>query len=245
MHMIYEDERLDDLQLDGLKIIQNKKQFCFGTDAVLLSSFSNVRGTSTVIDLGTGNGIIPLLLYGKYKPKQIIGIEIQKDIYELAVRNVKLNNLEERISIINGDVRNIKEYFQAGSFDQVVTNPPYLKAGTGIISAADAMAYARHEILCTLEDILKATKYLLKSKGVFTMVHRPQRLNEILSLMKTHSIEPKTIRFVHVNAKLPAILVLIQGLKDMNPSLTVEPPLIIHKPDGTYTEELNLLYGRN
>src|SRR5574344_2739945 len=119
MHMIYEDERLDDLQLDGLKIIQNKKQFCFGTDAVLLSSFSNVRGTSTVIDLGTGNGIIPLLLYGKYKPKQIIGIEIQKDIYELAVRNVKLNNLEERISIINGDVRNIKEYFQAGSFDQV------------------------------------------------------------------------------------------------------------------------------
>ncbi|HOD93398.1 MAG TPA: tRNA1(Val) (adenine(37)-N6)-methyltransferase [Clostridia bacterium] len=243
--MILEDERLDDLQLDGLKLIQNKKQFCFGTDAVLLSSFANVKNTSTVIDLGTGNGIIPLLLYGKFKPKFIMGIEIQKDIYELAVRNIKLNNLEENISIINGDIRNIKEYFQAGSFDHVVTNPPYLKAGTGILSTADTMAYARHEILCTLEDILKATRYLLKSKGIFTMVHRPSRLNEILSLMKNFSIEPKTIRFVHANINTPAILVLIQGLKDMNPSLTVENPLIIHKTDGTYTEELNMLYGRN
>ena len=120
IHMILEDERLDDLQLDGLKLIQNKKQFCFGTDAVLLSSFANVKNTSTVIDLGTGNGIIPLLLYGKFKPKFIMGIEIQKDIYELAVRNIKLNNLEENISIINGDIRNIKEYFQAGSFDHML-----------------------------------------------------------------------------------------------------------------------------
>ncbi|MFA5342194.1 MAG: tRNA1(Val) (adenine(37)-N6)-methyltransferase [Clostridia bacterium] len=243
--MVYEDERLDDLQLEGLKLIQNKKQFCFGTDAVLVSSFTYVRNTSSVIDLGTGNGIIPLLLYGKYKPKMIVGIEIQKETYELAVRNVKLNNLEDKISIINGDIKNIKEYFQAGSFDHVITNPPYLKAGTGIISSADAMAYARHEILCTLEDILKATRHLLKSKGIFTMVHRPQRLNEILALMKNNYIEPKTIRFVHANANSPAILVLIQGLKDMSPSLIVEHPLIIHKPDGTYTEEVNMLYGRN
>lgn len=243
--MLHEDERLDDLQLEGLKLIQNKKQFCFGTDAVLLSSFANVRSTSSVIDLGTGNGVIPLLLYGKYKPEHITGIEIQKDTYDLAVRNIQLNNLEQKITVINGDIRNIREYFKAGSFDHVVTNPPYLKTGTGIISTADTMAYARHEILCTLEDILKATKYLLKTKGVFTMVHRPQRLDEILLLMKTYAIEPKTIRFVHANVKSPAILVLIQGLKDMNPSIGVEPPFIIHKPDGSYTEELNILYGRN
>jgi len=242
--MVKDYERLDDLQLDGLKLIQNRKHFCFGTDAVLVCSFANVKNTSSVIDLGTGNGIIPLLLYGKFKPRLIMGIEIQKEAYELAVRNVKLNNLEDRISIINGDIKNIKEYLQCGSFDHVITNPPYLKSGTGIISAEDSIAYARHEILCTLDDVLKAARYLLKSKGTFTMVHRPDRLNEILMQMKNNGIEPKTIRFVHPNEKSQAILVLIQGLKDMSPSLVVDHPLIIHKPDGSYTEELNMLYGR-
>lgn len=243
--MINEDERLDDLQLDGLKIIQNKKQFCFSTDAVLVSSFANVRQTASVIDLGTGNGIIPILLYGKYEPKFIMGIEIQKESYELAVRNVTLNNLNDSISIINGDLKNIKEYFQAGSFDHVITNPPYLKAGTGIVCSTDSMAYAKHEILCTLEDVIKTSKYLLRSKGVFTMVHRPDRLYDILTIMKKYTIEPKTVRFVHSNINSSAILVLVKGLKDMSPSLTIEKPLILHNLDGSYTEELNIIYGRN
>ncbi|MFA7672452.1 MAG: tRNA1(Val) (adenine(37)-N6)-methyltransferase [Clostridia bacterium] len=243
--MVNEDERIDDLQLEGLKLVQNKKQFCFGTDAVLISYFAQVKHNASVIDLGTGNGVIPLLLYGRYKPRKIVGLEIQKDIYDLAVRNAQYNGLEDKISFVHGDIRNVKEYFIGGLFDHVVTNPPYLKSGTGIVNSNDVVSNARHEILCTLEDILKASRYLLKSKGIFTMVHRPERLTDILSVMRLYSIEPKTIRFIHSSANNPAILVLVQGLKDMNPALSVKAPLIMCNADGSYTDELNMIYGRN
>jgi len=243
-YMLEKDERMDDLQLKGLKIIQNRNQFCFGTDAVLVSHFSNAKKHSSIIDLGTGNGIIPLLLYGKFEVERIAGIEIQEEAFLLAKRNVQLNNLEDRISLVNGDIKDIHKYFPIGSFDHVISNPPYIKKGTGIINAKDNLAYARHEILCDLEDILKATRYLLNFKGSFTMVHRPDRLNDILYLMKKHYIEPKRIRFVHSNEKSGANLVLIQGLKDMNPFLTVEKPLIIHRADGSYTDEIFEIYGR-
>jgi tRNA1(Val) A37 N6-methylase TrmN6 len=243
--MVNEDERIDDLQLEGLKLVQNKKQFCFGTDAVLISYFAQVKHNASIIDLGTGNGVIPLLLYGRYKPRKIVGLEIQKDIYDLAVRNAQYNGLEDKISFVNGDIRNVKEYFIGGLFDQVVTNPPYLKSGTGIVNNNDVVSNARHEILCTLEDILKASRYLLKSKGIFTMVHRPERLTDILSTMRTYAIEPKTVRFIHSSANNPAILVLVQGLKDMNPALSVQAPLIMYNADGSYTDELNMIYGRS
>ncbi|AGC68236.1 methyltransferase type 11 [Thermoclostridium stercorarium subsp. stercorarium DSM 8532] len=220
-----EGERLDDLQLNGLKIIQKIDGFCFGIDAVLLSDYVRVEKGSKIVDLGTGTGILPLLLSQKTEASHITGIEIQPDIADMAKRSVEYNNLGDKVKIIEGDFLKAVEWFGVGYFDAVVTNPPYRKVGTGLINPSDNKAVSRHEIHCTLESIISVSSKLLKYHGRFFMVHRPERLVEIFYWMREYKIEPKSIRMVYPKPGKPANLVLIYGLKGGNPQLTVDEPL--------------------
>ncbi len=222
---------MDDLQLNGLKIIQKLKGFRFGIDAVLLSNYVKVDKNMNIIDLGTGTGIIPILLSAKTDAYHITGVEIQPEMAEMAQRSVMLNNLQNRITIVEGDFRNSIDMFGPGSFDAVVVNPPYTKAGSGLVNPDDAKAVSRHEIFCTLEDIIKVSSGLLKHHGRFFMIHRPERLVDIFFTMREYRIEPKRIRLVHANRKNPANMVLVYGLKNGNPQVTVEAPLYTHESD--------------
>jgi len=219
-----EGERLDDL-LNGLKIIQKTDGFCFGIDAVLLSDYVKVEKGSKIVDLGTGTGILPLLLSKKTKAAHISGIEIQPEIAEMAKRSVEYNKLGDRIQIVEGDFHKAVDWFGIQSFDAVVTNPPYRKVGTGLINPTDNKAISRHEIHCTLESIISVSSKLLKDYGRFFMIHRPERLVDIFYYMREYRIEPKSIRLVHPKFGKPANLVLIYGLKYGNPQVTVEEPL--------------------
>ena len=195
-----ENERIDDLEYKGLKIIQNKEGFCFGIDSVLLSDFAkNIKKGSKVLDLGTGTGIIPILLCGKTELKKIVGVEIQEEVSNMAKRSIKLNDLENRFEIINENILNLNNIYKNQTFDVVVTNPPYKKNGTGIVNEDEKKIISRHEITAKLEDFIKIAKDLLKDKGEFYMVHRPERLVDILSILRKYKIEPKTIRFVFSN----------------------------------------------
>ena len=241
--MLKANEQLDDLQIKGLEIIQNKDKFKFGTDAVLLSDYAKVKKGGRCIDIGTGTGIIPLLLSAKYEPSELIGLEIQPDLCEMASRSISYNKLNAKISIINGDVKNIRSLFKGGSFDNVVTNPPYMKNGSGFQSDDDSIAVSRHEILCGIDDIAAAAAYLLKDKGVLSMVHRPNRLVDVLSALRKFSIEPKTIRFVHPYADKAPNLFLLNAQKNTKPFLKVEDPLVVRKDDGEHTDEIYKIYG--
>jgi len=229
--LVKDGECLDDLQLNGLKIIQKLKGFRFGIDAVLLSNYVKVDKNMNIIDLGTGTGIIPILLSAKTDAYHITGVEIQPEMAEMAQRSVMLNNLQNRITIVEGDFRNSIDMFGLGSFDAVVVNPPYTKAGSGLVNPDDAKAVSRHEIFCTLEDIIKVSSGLLKHHGRFFMIHRPERLVDIFFTMREYRIEPKRIRLVHANRKNPANMVLVYGLKNGNPQVTVEAPLYTHESD--------------
>lgn len=220
-------ERLDDLQLNGLELIQNPNGFCFGVDAVFLSDFVKVKPGETVLDLGTGNGIIPVLLSAKTQGKHFTGLEIQQDTADMARRSVLYNHLEERIEIVTGDIKEAANIFKPAFFDVITSNPPYMLAEHGLRNADDAKAVARHEILCTLDDILRESMKLLQDKGRFYMVHRPFRLTEILIKMNYYKIEPKRIRFVHPYIDREPVLVLIEGIRGAKPRVTIEPPLII------------------
>lgn len=220
-----EGERLDDLLLSDLKIIQKTDGFCFGIDAVLLSDYVRVEKNSKIVDLGTGTGILPLLLSEKTKAAHITGIEIQHEIADMAKRSVEYNKLGDKIQIVEGDFLKAADWFGTKSFDAVVTNPPYRKVGTGLINPTDNKAISRHEIYCTLESLISVSSKLLKDYGRFFMIHRPERLVEIFYWMREYRIEPKSIRLVHPKAGKPANLVLIYGLKFGNPQLTVEEPL--------------------
>jgi len=240
-----ENERIDDLEFKDLKIIQNKNGFCFGIDSVLLSDFAkNIKKDAKVIDLGTGTGIIPILLCGKTKLKNIIGVEIQKDVYEMAVRSCKLNNLEDRFSLINENILNLKDLYERDSFDVVVSNPPYKKINTGVINESEKKYISRHEVTAHLDDFIKISKYLLKDKGELFLVHRPERLVDILFSMRTNNIEPKNIRFVFSNRNKEPKLVLIKGVKNGRPFLKIENNLYIYGTDGEYSEEINKIYNR-
>lgn len=241
---IREDERIDDLQFKGLKLIQKKDGFCFGIDAVLLANFADVKKGSCVIDLGTGTGIIAVLLAGKTQAKEIVGLEIQTEISEMAARSVKLNNLEDRVRIVNGDIKKAVEYFGVSKFDTVVTNPPYMVQGRGLVNPSDTKAISRHEILCTLEDIVKVGSRLLKPCGQLAMVHRPERIADVLCLMRKYSIEPKLLRFVHPSIYKKANLILIKGIKGARPYLKVIEPLYVYDANGNYTDEINRIYCR-
>ena len=240
-----ENERIDDLELKGLKIIQNKEGFCFGIDSVLLSDFAkNIKNNSLVLDLGTGTGIIPILLCGKTNLKKVIGIEVQEKIAEMAKRSIKLNNLEARFQVINENILNLKNIYQNQTFDVVVTNPPYKKKNSGIINENHEKLISRHEIEANLEDFIKVSKDLLKDKGEFYMVHRPERLVDILSIMRKEKLEPKVLRMVYSNKNKEPKLVLIKGIKNAKPFLKVEKNLYIYDENGNYTDEILEIYNK-
>lgn len=238
-----EGERLDDLQINGYEIIQHPGKFCFGMDAVLLSNFARVKKGECALDLGTGTGIIPILLTAKTEGEQFVGLEIQNESADMARRSVEYNHLEERVKIVNGDIKEASSIFGSASFDVITTNPPYMIGQHGIANTSDSKAIARHEVLCTLEDILRESAKVLRPGGRFYMVHRPFRLAEILSKMVQVGIEPKRMRMVHPFIDKEPNMVLIEGKRGGNSRMTVEPPLIVYKEQGVYSEELLGEYG--
>jgi len=236
-------ERIEDLQCKGLKIIQNQDWFCFGMDAVLLANYCDLKDNEEVVDLGTGTGIIPILLYGKNNTKKIYGIEVQKEVAEMAKRSIKLNKVENFIEIINTNIKDYRNHLKKNHFDTVVSNPPYIKTSNNLISPQKKKALSRHEIEGTLEDFMKVASELLKHRGKLFMVYRPDRLVEVFHLMKYYKIEPKKIRFVQNKINEKPNLILIKGIKAANPHLIVEKPLIVFKENGEYTEEINKIYS--
>jgi tRNA1Val (adenine37-N6)-methyltransferase len=239
-----DNERIDDLQYKGLRLIQKEDGFCFGIDAVLLSYFAQVPKNGSVIDLGTGTGIIAVLVAAKKDPARVVGLEIQADMAEMASRSVALNGLDGRISIVRGDIRDAVQIFGPSSFDAVVTNPPYMEKGGGLLNPEDARAISRHEILCSLEDVISVSARLLKSGGKFSMVHRPHRLVDIMYHMRKYRIEPKLMRLVHPSPGKRPNMVLISGTKDGRAELRVQEPLYVYDGSGRYTKEIDVIYNR-
>lgn len=236
-------ERIDDLQRKGYKIIQNQEKFCFGMDAVLLSSFAVVKPGETVLDLGTGTGIIPILLEAKTEGKHFTGLEIQKESADMASRSVNLNGLENKIDIVHGDIKEASQIFGKSVLNVVTTNPPYMNDLHGIKNPDMPKAIARHEVLCTLEDVIREGSAVLKQNGRMYMVHRPHRLVEIIQMMTKYKLEPKRIRFVHPYKDKEANMVLIETLKGGRSMVKIEEPLVVYKDTNIYTEELLELYG--
>ncbi len=236
-------ERLDELQRNGYVIIQDPKRFCFGMDAVLLSGFAQVKSGERALDLGTGTGIIPILLEAKTSGTHFTGLEIQQESADMAKRSVRLNKLESKIEIVSGDIKDASRIFGASSFHVVTVNPPYMIGNHGLQNNLDAKTIARHEILCTLEDIMRESTKLLLPKGRFYMVHRPFRLSEIMCVMTKYGIEPKRMRLVYPYIDREPNMVLIEGLRGGKPRMTVEKPLIVYQAQGVYTDEIIEWYG--
>lgn len=237
------NERIDDLQINGRRIIQSPDRFCFGMDAVLLSGFAKVKKGESVLDLGTGTGILPILLDAKTEGGHFTGLEIQPESADMARRSVILNNRQDKIDIVTGDIKNALNIFGAASFDVIVTNPPYMNQNHGITNPESPKAIARHELLCSLEDVIRQTRSLLKVNGRMYMVHRPFRLPDIMELMNECGIEPKKMRFVHPYVDREPSMVLIEGVRGGNRRLTVEKPLVIYDRPGEYSEEIKRDYG--
>lgn len=237
------DERIDDLHRKGYKILQNPSKFCFGMDAVLLSGFIEVKEGEYVLDLGTGTGVIPILLECKTHGERFVGLEIQKESAEMARRSVALNGLEEKVRIDEGDIKEIATLYKAASFDVVTSNPPYMNEGGGLVNPHSAKAIARHEILCTLEDVIKGAARVLKSGGRFYMVHRPHRLTDIILLLRSYKLEPKKLQLVYPYVHKEPNMVLIEAVRGGRPMMRTLPPLIIYKDTGDYTEAVKRIYN--
>ena len=236
-------ERLDELDRNGYRIIQDPKRFCFGMDAVLLAGFAKVKPGEKVLDLGTGTGILPILLEARTKGVSFTGLEIQPESADMAARSVRLNHLENKVHIVNGDIREADRLFGAGSYHVVTSNPPYMTDLHGIKNPNEAKAIARHEILCTLEDVVSQAAKLLAPCGRFYLVHRPFRLAEILTCLCSHGLEPKRMRLVHSYEDREPNMVLIEALKGGRSGMTVEKPLIIFEKPGVYRSEIREVYG--
>lgn len=240
--LLRDGERLDDLGRKGYRIIQNPKKFCFGMDAVLLSAFAEAKEGERVLDLCTGNGILPILLEAKTKGDSFVGLEIQEESASLARRSVSFNGLDDKIEIVTGDLKDASKIFGASSFDVVTSNPPYMIGGHGLKNPDDAKMIARHEVLMELSDLIRETAKLLKPQGRCYFVHRPFRLVEIFSLMHEYKIEPKRMRLVYPYADKEPNMVLIEGIRGGKPRLTVEKPLVVYKEKNVYTDEVKDLY---
>lgn len=240
-----ENERIDDLEFNNLKIIQDKDGFCFGIDSVLLIDFAkNIKQNTNIIDLGTGTGIIPILLSEKTKNTKFVGIEVQEDVADMAKRSVKLNSLENKIEILNMSILDLNNKYKRGSFDVVITNPPYKKLNTGIINENNKKLISRHEITASLNDFIKTASFLLKDFGEFYMVNRPDRLVDIFYFMRENKIEPKKIKFVYPNKNKKTNLVLIKGVKNGNQFLEFENNLYIYNEENKYTNEILKIYNK-
>lgn len=242
---ILENERLDDLQYKGLRLLQKKDGFCFGVDAILLSHFAQVAKNDTVIDLGTGTGIVALLLAAKKEPQKVVGLEIQLEMAEMATRSIKLNSFDDRVEIVRGDIKDAVKLFGAASVEAVVSNPPYIISGSGLLNPSDTKAIARHEILCSLEDVVSSAARLLRPGGNFSMVHRPGRLADIIYHMRNHTIEPKYLRLVYPSPGKNPNLLLISGTKGGKSELRVQAPLYIYDSNGHYSKEIDEIYNRS
>lgn len=238
---LYGQERIDDLLTDGLGIIQSREVFSFSMDAVLLSRFASVPKYGKVLDMCTGNGVIPLLLTTTTKA-QIEGIEIQPRLADMARRSVQMNELEDQIQIREGDLRQLVTETGHGYYDVITVNPPYMPVTSGDVKLNHHQAIARHEIECTLEEVIFSAMQLLKAGGKLFMVHRPQRIGEIITLLCKHRLEPKRIRFIHPRIDSESNMVLIEALKDGKPDVRILPPLIVYKEDGKYGDEFMDIY---
>ncbi len=236
-------ERFDDLQRNGYRIIQKKNGFCFGMDAVLLSGFANVRDGERALDLGTGTGIIPILLEAKTDGKHFTGLEIQEEMAEMAARSVLCNHQEEKIEIVTGDIKEASRLFGMASFDVVTSNPPYMNDAHGLKNPDAQKAISRHEVLCTLEDVVREASKVLKPGGRFYMVHRPHRLIEIVAALTKYKLEPKRMKLVHPFVDKEANMVLIESVRGGRSMIKVEAPVIVFKEPGVYTDEICDVYG--
>ena len=242
-------EKIDDLQRSGLRIIQDPARFCFGMDAVLLTGFvqegiaGRTMSREDLLDLGTGTGIIPLLMSAKSDCRSLTGLEIQPDSADMASRSVKLNGLEDRVRIIQGDIKEADALFAPASFGVITCNPPYMIRSHGLQNPDSPKAIARHEVLCSFEDVARATERLLKPGGHFYLVHRPFRLAEIMTTLRDHGLEPKRMRLVYPYVDREPNMVLLDCVRGGRPRLTVERPLIVYKEPGVYTEEIYEVYG--
>ena len=241
--MLKPNERIDDLQRNNYKIIQDPERFCFGMDAVLLSGFARAKEGDHIIDLGTGTGIIPILMEAKTGASDLIGLEIQPESADMAQRSVELNHLESKIRIVTGDIKEASSLFGAATFDVVTSNPPYMTEHHGITNEKSPRAIARHELLCTLEDVISQAAKLLRPGGSFYMVHRPFRLVDIMVLMREYHLEPKRIKLVYPYIDKDPNMVLIEGLRGGRPRLTVEKPLVVYQSPGVYTDEIYDICG--
>ncbi|MGE5677108.1 MAG: tRNA1(Val) (adenine(37)-N6)-methyltransferase [Pseudomonadota bacterium] len=241
--LVLQGEAIDDLQ-NGYRIIQKSGSFRYGVDAVLLSDFADIKSRHSVIDLGTGTGVIPLLVYARNKPAEITAIEIQPDMADMAMRSMKLNGLEDRIKVLCMDLKAAPELLGKARYDCVITNPPYVKKECGINNPSETKAIARFEIMCSLEELMAASKELLKPGGKLFMVHRTDRLADIIYEMRNNGIEPKRIRFVHPSPGKRPNLLLIEGTRGGNKELRFMDPLYIHDENGNYTGEIHRIYGR-
>lgn len=240
---LLEHERIDELQRNGYRIIQNEKKFCFGMDAVLLSGFARARKQEQVLDLGTGTGIIPILMEAKTEGEHFSALEIQEDMAQMARRSVMLNGLQEKITVVTGDLKEASKIFGRASFDVVTCNPPYMNQNHGLKNPDEPKAIARHELLCTFEDVAREAAALLRSGGRFYLVHRPHRLTELFQTMRAFRLEPKRMKFVHPFQDQEANMVLIEAFRGGKPQMRVEAPVIVYESPGVYTREIYEIYG--
>lgn len=236
-------ERLDDLQLSGLKILQDTDRFCFGMDAVVLSGFVRVKKGGRLLDMGTGTGILPLLLSAKTEASELVGLEIQDASADMASRSVELNGLSERVHIVKGDIKEAGKLFGPASFSVVCSNPPYMAQGSGLTNPDSPLAIARHEILCCFEDVVKQSFIVLPQGGSLFLVHKPERLSELLCTLSANRMEPKRLRLVHPFADREPSMVLIEAVKDGKKGMKVEKPLILYEEKDVYSEEMRRDYG--
>lgn len=234
-------ERLDELLINDLKIIQHNDEFCFSLDAILLAHFASARTGMTVVDLGTGTGVIGMLMTTR-GAGTVAGVEISPTMAARADRSVQLNGISDRMRIINADLRKIKGILPAGEWDLVVSNPPYRPVGGGLISPNDRVAMARHEVTANLEDVISAARYLVKYRGRFAMVHLPERMAEILKAMSDASLEPKRLQLVYPFVNKKPVMLLVEAVRGAKPGLDVLPPLIVYQSDGTYSAQIRAFY---